>query len=290
MNAVRIAHRTDPGPRENLEDSVQAVVLELHAPTRARIPIAMLLDGAGGHNAGEIASLLGTRLIASTLNGALAGWAVGTPQQMPSESISRFLAQALQAANAAVVRASTERPEHRDMATTAVCFVVWDDTLYAAWAGDSRCYIWRGGKIHRLTRDHTTVQGMIDEGLLTVAEARFHPLAHIIDQCLGMADSFTPGFASFPLSAGDIVLLCSDGLTDVMTDADLADLITYHAGNGISGLPRRLVEEALARSTADNVTVLCYQHQPEGTQLDRLSQTVTGVYPSELAMVFQRLS
>jgi len=290
VSTVRIAHCADPGPRENLEDCVHAAVLELHAPTKARIPIAMLLDGAGGHNAGEIASLLGTRRIASTLTGALADRSLDIPKQTTSESISHLLAQALQAANAAVLRASTERPEHRDMATTAVCFVVWDGTLYAAWAGDSRCYIWRGGRIHRLTRDHTTVQGMIDEGLLTVEEAKSHPLAHIIDQCLGMADSFTPGLSSFPLSAGDIVLLCSDGLTDVMTDADLADLIADHAEEDIVGLPRRLVEEAMARGTADNVTVLCYEHQLEESQLDRLSQTVTGVYPSELAMVFQRLS
>jgi len=290
MSTVRIAHCTDRGPRESLEDSVHAAVLELCGLKRHYVPTAMLFDGAGGHNAGEVASSLGTRRTASILAGALASWAAGALERMNSENITRLLLHALRKANAAVVQASTERPEHKDMATTAVCFVVWRNMLHMAWAGDSRCYVWRKGEIHRLTRDHTAVQKMIDQGAIAPEEARFHPLAHVIDQYLGMPVGFEPGASTFALEPDDLVLLCSDGLTDAMTDADLADTIAEQIENGVEGLPRRLVAEALARGTTDNVTVLCYEHQSEEVPLGRLRQTLTGAYPCELAAVFQRLS
>jgi serine/threonine protein phosphatase PrpC len=250
MSTARIAHHSDRGPRENLEDSVHAAVLEVCGATRQRIPIAMLLDGAGGHNAGEVASLCGMRRAVSILAGALASWAAGTPERMTSANISRLLIHALRKANAAVVQASAERPEHRDMATTAVCFVVWANTLHVAWAGDSRCYVWRKGRIHRLTRDHTAVQKMIDQRAIAPEEARTHPLAHVIDQYLGMTAGFEPGASTFSLKAGDLVLLCSDGLTDVMTDSELADTMAGQIEDGVNGLPRCLVAEALARGTA----------------------------------------
>jgi PPM family protein phosphatase len=197
MSTARISHHSDRGPRENLEDSVLATVLDMRGFLRQLVAIAMLLDGAGGHNAGEVASLLGMRRAVSILAGALASWAAGAPERMASANISRLLIHALRKANAAVVQASAERPEHRDMATTAVCFVVWANTLHVAWAGDSRCYVWRKGEMHRLTRDHTAVQKMIDQRAIAPEEARLHPLAHVIDQYLGMQRGFEPGASTF---------------------------------------------------------------------------------------------
>jgi len=206
--------------------------------------IFLVADGMGGHAAGEVAS----DLVARTVGALLAS-------RPPEESWPEALRRAVLRAHDAIVECCRDDPRTRGMGTTLTCCVLEPSGRCAvAHIGDSRLYRLRAGALEQLTRDHTWVQQEVDTGRLSPAEARRHPLSHILTRVL--SDDLEPD-ADYPelqVEPGDLLLLCTDGLYNMLTDGVLLDLLDRPDPPPV--LVRRLVDAANAAGGADNVTVV----------------------------------
>jgi protein phosphatase len=241
--------RTDVGPvREHNEDSWMVDVEH---------GVFVVADGMGGHAAGEVASAMATKTVHETL--------VGAPDpdetrlvrdhglEDPADVLRERLRYAMNQASIRIRRESEARPETRGMGTTLVVLVVDGDQAHLAHVGDSRAYLFRQGRLIRLTRDHTVVQQEIDAGRLTPEIARCLHHRHILTQSVGYHGPVEPDTTTRVVEPGDVFVLCSDGLTDPLDDDALARIIE---GTPIDMLAHVLVEEALKAGTEDNVTVV----------------------------------
>jgi serine/threonine-protein phosphatase Stp1 len=235
MNAQSIrfvdAARTDPGKvRAANEDSHYA------SPTQGLWAVA---DGMGGHANGRWASNAVAECLAQAI---LTG---------DFDADAGRVADAIHAANARVFTEAESLGKR--MGSTAAVLLVAEGRFAVLWAGDSRVYLLRDGILHRLTRDHTQVQEMVDRGLLSEAEAVGHPMSHVISRAVGVeAELQVDAIADAPQS-GDVFLLCSDGLYGVVNDAEIGEhLRAFRPADACE----RLVELCLARGAPDNVTVI----------------------------------
>jgi protein phosphatase len=287
MESTKIVFAQDKGPRENLEDDFGAFSLSIPGPKALDVTVAVLADGVGGNKYGEVASAIAVRTIKSFLAASLAaldekaGGNILTP-----ESILSLLRQSLVAANNAVLAEIDGNPEYGGMSTTVVCGIIINGKIFVAWMGDSRCYVYRNGKIRQLTHDHSEIQPLVDAGLINEDEARLHPLSHAINRFVGMRDGFTVDTAICNLSHGDKIVFCSDGLTDVLSDRGIAGILQeYHqGGSSLRQLPQHLIRQALEAGTMDNISVLCCEYLPDLTpEFEFFDFTLTGAYPVELA-------
>jgi len=226
MNSTTIVSAQDKGPRENLEDDFGAFSLSLPGPKPLDVTVALLADGVGGAQHGEVASAMTIREVKSSLAASIAGLDPKTDSHaLDAGSIFNLLDEALRAANTAVLAKTDEDLENKGMSTTVVCAVIANEKIHVAWAGDSRCYVYRNGRIKQITRDHSEIQPLVDAGLMNEEQARTHPLSHAINRFVGMGDGFTADKAVCNLSHGDIILLCSDGLTDVLSNRRITQLV-----------------------------------------------------------------
>lgn len=294
MNNTRISFCSDQGPRENLEDALGALNISIPVSRELDFTLAIVADGVGGNNYGEIASNQAVNNIKSFLAASLS---VITPtsngNSIAPDTIIDLLIEALNAANDAICQQATEQPILKGMSTTIVCSLIVNDILYIAWAGDSRCYLYSKNKIRQITVDHCVVQQLIDDGLLDCKYAKSHPLAHTINQFLGMEDNFAPETATCKLSRGDVMVVCSDGLTDVIDDENIADSIRKYQNGTLSFkcLPKYLVQDAITSGTTDNVTVLCCEYLGDlTTKQQPADSTLTGTYPAKVAQILQSLN
>ncbi|MGB2966841.1 MAG: protein phosphatase 2C domain-containing protein [Phycisphaerae bacterium] len=289
MKTPRIASAINRGRRENLEDALAAFHFRLHQPGDLEVTWMVACDGVGGEQFGEVASALAIRHIGWALTGSLLDIELLTCAPVSPDSILAMLCQAIKGANEAVLEEAARRGVE-GMATTAVCTIVIHDMLFVVSAGDSRCYVYTAKGIRQITRDHSETQDLIDAGLLDPWGATFHPLAHYINRYLGQREGFLPDTRLCPLATGDIVLISTDGMTDVLSADDMAAMVRdYRRGVfPFDELPDRLVQAALAAGTTDNVSVLCYEH-PSRSPADEpyLSRTLTASYASAVARTLQ---
>lgn len=235
------AAKTDLGRvRENNEDKFDwwEPTDPLLLANRGRLYV--VADGMGGHAAGQIAA----EMALNTLGAAYYSGVRGTPEDA--------LLRAITQANARVFDTAKTIPSRSGMGCTVVALAVVDDEAVVAWAGDSRAYLVRGGLATRMTRDHSLVAEQVQMGIITEEQAARHPQRNIITRSLGPEPSVSPEVVRYPLQDGDVVLLCSDGLTGVVSDEEIAE-------HGVSGPPsfacRSLIDLANARGGPDNVTV-----------------------------------
>jgi protein phosphatase len=286
---IRTAFCSDRGPRNNLEDAVRAAFLGNALPTQQEITILVVCDGVGGQRCGEVAAMLGTVQIIAFLTAFFAGH--DSDSSIPPDIVLDGLGQALRQANDVILRHIEEDPRLVGMATTAVCAVVADNTAYVGWAGDSRCYTFADGLLRQVTEDHSEVQQLVSAGLIHQGQAKNHPLAHIITHHLGQVNNFAVGLRAAPMTPGSVLLLCTDGLTDVLGKDQITDHVReYQEGDiPLKELPRRLVRHALHAGTRDNVTVLCGEYQQDSL-LTSFHKTRTGAYPVQLARTLRLLS
>ncbi len=241
--------RTDVGPvREHNEDSLLIDVEN---------GVFVVADGMGGHAAGEVAS----QMAVDTIHQILVGREDPDETRLvrdhdsedPADVLRERLRYAMNQASIAIRRASEANPEQRGMGTTLVVLVIDGDQAHLAHVGDSRAYLYRDGRLIRLTRDHTVVQQEIDAGRLTPELARLLPHKHILTQSVGFHGPVEPDTTTRAIQPGDVFLLCSDGMTDPLDDAAIAKLVE---GTPVDLLADRLVEAALEAGTEDNVTVV----------------------------------
>lgn len=185
----------------------------------------VIADGMGGHAAGEQASAIAVQ----TLDTELSGVRLRAALTEGEDALRALFAETLRAASTAILRAGEHRPEWKDMGTTAVVAYVADERLYLAHVGDSRAYLLRADDIRPLTRDHTVAMTLVDDGEITLEEARTHKLRNRLSQVLGAHGDITPDFTSLALQRGDRVLLCTDGLFDMLTDEEIAEIVNFSA-------------------------------------------------------------
>ncbi|MGB4338162.1 MAG: Stp1/IreP family PP2C-type Ser/Thr phosphatase [Bacillota bacterium] len=198
-------------------------------------------DGMGGHNAGEVASSIAIETVES--NTAL----LETGEMEPAECVRE--------ANLRVLEAASSDSALSGMGTT-LTLAVWDDAdIKVAHVGDSRAYLVSGGTIQRLTDDHSVVGEMVRSGALTPDEAHSHPGRHAITRALGFVEDLEVDQGTWGFGPGDVVLLCTDGLHDVVSDQEILEAVMAKSGDGPEAICEFLVAVAKERGGPDNITV-----------------------------------
>jgi len=213
-------------------------------------------DGMGGHAGGEIASH--TAIASVTARAELFADSLRGGQCAPQDFLNDLL---LHAQEAIVGRAHLE-PRLKHMGTTIVSLLILPGpapTAHIAHVGDSRAYLFRSGILAALTRDHTLIERYLERGILTEAAARTHPERHVLTRALGMPQALKPTFTAHPLHEDDLLILCSDGLTKMLDDQDIAALLSKANSDPIRACDL-LLAAALDRGGEDNVTVIVIAH------------------------------
>ena len=237
--------QTDPGrTRENNEDSVA-----FDEPTR----LAVLADGMGGYNAGEIASGMATAFIKSEM----ARWLTEVGRHAQIKEVRRALEICVDNANLSIFSAANSNSHYSGMGTTLVVGVFQGMTLLLGHIGDSRCYRLRGRQFTQLTKDHSLLQEQIDSGLLTLEQAATAPNKNLVTRALGVEDAVMLELNEYPVQPGDLYLMCSDGLTDMVDDAEISNIL--EGSLSLEQKADRLVSVANEHGGRDNITVLLVQ-------------------------------
>jgi serine/threonine protein phosphatase PrpC len=209
-------------------------------------------DGMGGHAGGEVAaqSAIATAAARAELFADPLRNGHCTPQD--------FLQEVMTQAHDTVLERARLDPRLAGMGTTLVTLLITDGatpTAHLAHVGDSRGYLFRDGRLTQSTRDHTLIETYLAQGIVTPATAKTHPERHVLTKAIGIAHSAEPDHSAYLLAPSDILLLCSDGLTKMLENADIADILVHAQGNP-TRICDRLIETALARGGEDNVTVV----------------------------------
>ena len=210
-------------------------------------PLFVLCDGMGGHASGDIASQSCIESVKSYIEAS-------NSVNLTDETIEMALSNALKHANEIVYSRSLQSEELKGMGTTADVAVVIFDTLYVSHVGDSRVYLLHGGELKCITKDHSLVQKMVDQGLLTADQARVHPNRNVITRALGTEEEIESDFLKVKLSSGDIILMCSDGLHSMLSDMEIKRLLISDATP--QGVVQNLIDKANENGGDDNITAI----------------------------------
>ncbi|MDE7252454.1 MAG: Stp1/IreP family PP2C-type Ser/Thr phosphatase [Acetatifactor sp.] len=201
----------------------------------------IVADGMGGHNAGEYASKLTVETMIREIT------------ESDETDTVKLLGGAIASANALIRRKAAEAPGMEGMGTTVVAAVCTDDCLRVANVGDSRLYI-VNKEIRQITRDHSLVEEMVRAGTISKAEARVHPDKNIITRAVGAIDEVEPDYFTVELKEGDLVLMCTDGLTNMLEDEEIRMIVG--GARDIVEKTQALVEAANANGGRDNISVV----------------------------------
>ncbi|MDR2646511.1 MAG: Stp1/IreP family PP2C-type Ser/Thr phosphatase [Oscillospiraceae bacterium] len=206
---MRVAAKTDVGQvRLMNEDSYSVGELP------SGVVWAIVCDGMGGASGGDIASQTAVKMISETISTAFR-------QQMGGRTIKNMLFSAIQAANARIFDLAAANEALQGMGTTVVAAVITPEAAYIAHVGDSRAYLSTGGQLIQLTKDHSVVQAMVDNGQITEDEAKIHPHKNLITRAVGVGGEVDIDFCEETLRKDDVLLLCTDGLTNMVELADI---------------------------------------------------------------------
>jgi PPM family protein phosphatase len=255
LHVAAVTHPGMAGKQNEDRLAVSAYQVSQKDPTPS--VFAIVSDGIGGHRAGEVAAEL----------------AVESISQMVSQSDARrplaILDRAIRVTSDEIAARAKDDTQRLGMGTTCACAWVIGEQLFTASVGDSRIYLLREGDLKQLTVDHTWVQEAVEKGFLEPHEARHHPNVHVIRRYLGSSrtpqadirlrlatdesDTQSRSNQGLHLLAGDLLLLCTDGLTDVVEDGEITSTVL---GKGLQAAARALVELACARNGKDNITLV----------------------------------
>lgn len=238
----RFCAKTDPGrARDNNEDSV---AFDEFTGT------AVLADGMGGYNAGEIASGMATAFIKSELS----RWLSEAGPGAALKEVCRAIEICVDNANLSIFNSANSNASYAGMGTTLVVAVFRGDRLLLGHIGDSRCYRLRGGAMAQITKDHSLLQEQIDAGLISPEQAATSPIKNLVTRALGVDENVQLEMNEHLVEAQDIYLLCSDGLSDMVDDAAIAKIIASDAD--LDSKADQLIDAANANGGRDNISVL----------------------------------
>lgn len=238
---MKIVAKTDKGlVRENNQDAYAVGELP------GEVAWAVVCDGMGGAAGGNIASALAVKVISDKITSSY-------NEKMRDSSIKNLLDSAITAANIEVYDMAYSRPDLKGMGTTVVAVVVRDNVAHIAHAGDSRAYIVNKDRVEQITVDHSLVQNLVDRGEITKEEAEHHPNKNVITRALGVDKRIDVDFSEVDLQENETLILCTDGLSNCVNNAEIADDIKdgqYYA------FADRLVKRANKNGGNDNITVV----------------------------------
>jgi protein phosphatase len=249
-----IAVMSDPGMvRANNEDAVLV---------KAACGLVILADGMGGYNAGEVASGMATVLLGKELEKAFAICSPDTRDANGKSWAHAALETEVARVNAAIHQAAQNQPQYAGMGTTLVAGVFHGGQLTIAHVGDSRVYRLRGDAFEQITRDHSLLQEQIDSGLLTPEEARYAQHKNLVTRALGVDPRVAVEIHDHAVQAGDVYLLCSDGLNDMVDDAEIGMTIGMLSAN-LALCATQLIQMANDNGGRDNVSVILVKVKEE---------------------------
>lgn len=230
---------SDPGlKRPNNEDAFTAL---------PEIGLCIVADGMGGASAGELAS----RIFAET-----ASEVFSKAEAQSEQEVIDTVQRAFQLANERILNHTAENPDHRGMGCTAEVLAFYNENIVLGHVGDSRTYVLRKDALKQLTKDHSLVQDQMDQGLIAPSEAKRHPLRHVILRVVGVKEDIAVDLVRGKAKPDDLFLLCSDGLTDMVDDTSIQEVLS--SSLSLSQKGGKLVELANSAGGYDNITVtLC---------------------------------
>lgn len=239
---IQICSDTDPGlARGNNEDSVAF---------DTECGLCILADGMGGHNAGEVASGMATAFIKSEMRKQL------TKSRKPrqAEAVVDAMSECVTMANQAIFGMSKTNPQYKGMGTTLVLGVFLEDMLVLGHIGDSRCYRWRNGQLTQITKDHSVLQEQIDAGLNMAGQ---EAVPNLLTRGLGTESFVEPEINLHEVATGDVYLMCSDGLSDMISEVQIAAVLL--TANSLEIKAKHLISAANAAGGKDNISVVLAQ-------------------------------
>ena len=237
-----ICTETDPGmTRENNEDAVAVDSLS---------GLCILADGMGGYNAGEIASGMACAFIKSEMS----RWLSQAGKNANAKEVKRALEICVQNANHSIFNAANSNPQYTGMGTTLVVGVFQPGRLMLGHIGDSRCYRLRGSDFQQITKDHSLLQEQIDAGLITPEQALTSSNKNLVTRALGVEDAVLLDVTEHRVEEGDIYMMCSDGLSDMVRDHLIADIMLGYSSLEEKG--RQLIAAANEGGGRDNISVV----------------------------------
>jgi protein phosphatase len=246
--------QTDIGAvRDSNQDSFFVDYLDI-PDVDEKVFLAVVCDGMGGANGGSVASKLAIETFKDEL---CVGMGNIIAENLPQDTCESILSYAVKCANKQVFTTASEDKELRGMGTTLVAMVIFRDTVYVANVGDSRLYVIAEDGMCRLTHDHSYVQTLVDQGKITEEQARTHPNKNVIMRAIGTDKEVKPDFFKI-LPDRKSFLLCSDGLSNFVSEEDIAKTVAEHDS------PKAAVEELISKANEaggmDNITVVLAKH------------------------------
>jgi protein phosphatase len=239
---MTVAARSDVGMiRSGNEDSFFANATRIRG-------LFIVADGMGGHAAGEVASEMAVQIVSRELQEL---------SDLHSDGARDKVAEAIRLANRAIYDRTIAESDKQGMGTTVSAIIVAGARYLIGQVGDSRVYLLRDGALRQLTKDHSYVQEQVDAGLLTPEQARYHPYSNVITRCVGASEEVEPDTFAGELRLGDVFLIASDGLTGMVDDRRLQQLLLSRASAG--RVVDALIAEANYRGGLDNITAIVVQ-------------------------------
>ena len=253
--ALEIASATDPGMvRSHNEDSIAS---------DADTGLLVLADGMGGYNAGEVASGIATTVLTTELQQLLVQKPPHTIEQASGKAVAeRILREQIAKANTSIYQAAQSQPQYAGMGTTLVVALFYDNKMAVAHIGDSRLYRLRGEVFEQITKDHPLLQEQIDSGLITKEQASQSANKNLVTRALGIDPAVEAEIHEYNTRVGDIYLLCSDGLCDMVSDEDIG-MALQTLGANLPLCAQHLVQTANDNGGRDNVSVILVRVQRE---------------------------
>lgn len=221
--------------------------------------LAVLADGMGGYNAGEVASAIAVERIGDELG----QWLDTAGPGASMANLSHAAERCVESVNRVIFEAANTDPACAGMGTTVVLAVVREHQLLIGHVGDSRAYLWQGGTLTQLTRDHSLLQEQLDAGLITPAEAAESGYRSLITRALGVEDTVLLDTQVVDLQVDSVILLCSDGLTEMVSSSDIASILGRDSE--LPAQAQALVDLANANGGRDNVSVVLIR-SPKATK------------------------
>ena len=237
---MRACGKTDVGLRRHENQDTFAVEQD------KKLLIAVVCDGMGGAEGGQIASSVAVETFMKEMRALIRA-------DMTAEQLRELASFCVAKANTAVYQRALQDPAYQGMGTTLVSAVAEEKYAIVCNIGDSRAYLIRGGEIARITHDHSVVQTLVENGNITAEEARTHPNRNLITRALGVSANIVPEYNRCEIETGDILLLCTDGLTNMVADDDIAQVLREVPFFDATSI---LVDRALQAGGQDNITVL----------------------------------
>ena len=237
---MKFTYGTDVGSvRSDNQDSVYSDILA------EECGLFIVADGMGGHLGGKTASSMAIDIISQTIN-------KNFNVTLRSGEIKRLLIDSVNEANSVIYKKSLTDPELEGMGTTLVVMLISGNTMYTVSVGDSRAYVFNEGRMYQITNDHSLVADLVSKGVMSNEEAKLHPQKNVIPRAVGSEEDVFSDYFETNLTSGNVVLACSDGLHNVLSDSEIAKVISDDEENPAN----KLISLANERGGNDNITVV----------------------------------